>query len=124
MKCERDLSKKKKIKIMNSKMTTNSRLSTTEPKTKAKQPKQTNRTETEPEKWRSQRGLSAGRGKGRTGKKVQGIRSINRWVQNRQGEAKNSIGNKEAKEPICMIHGHELRWGIMLKGMGIPGRGG
>ena len=34
MKCKRDLSKKKKkIKNMNSKMTTNSQLSTTEPKT-------------------------------------------------------------------------------------------
>ena len=33
MKCERDLSKKKKkIKTMNHKMTTNSKLSTTEPK--------------------------------------------------------------------------------------------
>ena len=33
------------------------------------------------------------------------------WVQNRQGEAKNSMGNGEAKELICMTHGHELRWG-------------
>ena len=32
IKCSRDLSKKKKIKTMNSKMTTNSQLSTTEPK--------------------------------------------------------------------------------------------
>ena len=32
MKCQRDLSKKKKIKTMNSKMTTRSQLSTTEPK--------------------------------------------------------------------------------------------
>ena len=32
------------------------------------------------------------------------------WVQNRQGEAKNSMGNGEAKELICMTHGHELRW--------------
>ena len=29
------------------------------------------------------------------------------WVQNRQGEVKNSIGNGEAKELICMTHGHE-----------------
>ena len=34
MKCERDLSKKKKIKNMNSKMTTNSQLLTTKPKKK------------------------------------------------------------------------------------------
>ena len=43
MKCERDLSKKKKmIKTMNSKMTTNSQLSTTEPKKQklSKQPEQ------------------------------------------------------------------------------------
>ena len=33
-----------------------------------------------------------------------------KWqVQNRQGEVKNSIGNGEAKELICMTHGHELR---------------
>ena len=41
MKCQRDLSKKKKIKTMNSKMTTNSELSTTEPnKNKTKLNKQ------------------------------------------------------------------------------------
>ena len=41
MKCERDLSKeKKKIKNMNSKMTTNSKLSTTEPKKKQSKTKQ------------------------------------------------------------------------------------
>ena len=32
-----------------------------------------------------------------------------KWqVENRQGEGKNSIGNVEAKELICMTHGHEL----------------
>ena len=41
---------------MNGKMTTNSQLSTTEPKTK-----QTTRTRTESKKWRSHGGLSAGR---------------------------------------------------------------
>ena len=50
MKCSRDLSKKKKkIKSMNSKMITNSQLSTTEPKNqnqKQKQTKQTTGTET------------------------------------------------------------------------------
>ena len=30
--------------------------------------------------------------------------------RNRQGEVKNSIGSGEAKELICMTHGHELRW--------------
>ena len=40
-----------------------------------------------------------------------------------QREVKNSIGNREAKEPICTTHGHELRWG-MLEGMSLPGGGG
>ena len=61
---------------MNSKMTTNSQLSTTEPKKqKQKQTKQTPRTETDSQKWRSHGGLSLGRG--RMGEKVQGIRNIN-----------------------------------------------
>ena len=57
---------------MNSKMTTNSQLSTTEPKKspKQKQTKQTTRTGTEPEKWRSHGGLSPGRGRS-TGNKKQ-----------------------------------------------------
>ena len=58
---------------MNSKMTTNSQLLTTKPKkTKQKQTKQTIRTRTEPQKWRSPGGLSAGRGRGKNGRKVQG----------------------------------------------------
>ena len=60
-----DLSKKKKIKSMNSKMTTNSQLPTTEPKNqKHKQTKQTTRTGTESQKWRSHGGLSVGKGRG------------------------------------------------------------
>ena len=47
------------MKTMNSKMTTNSQLSTTEPK---KQTKQTTRTGTESQKWKSYGGLSVGRG--------------------------------------------------------------
>ena len=61
------------IKNMNSKMTTNSQLSTTKPKKqKQKEPKQTTRTGTEPQKWRSHGGLSAvgeSRGKGTGNKK-------------------------------------------------------
>ena len=50
---------------MNSKRTTNSQLSTTEHKKTQKQTKQTTRTGTEPQKWRSHGGLSTGeRGKG------------------------------------------------------------
>ena len=64
------------IKSMNSKMTTNSQLSTNKPKEKQKQTKQTTRTGTESQKWRSHEGLSIGRGGMRMGEKVQGIRSI------------------------------------------------
>ena len=56
---------------MNSKITTNSQLSTTGPIKKEKT-KQTTRTRTESQKWRSYGGLSVGR----VGEKVQGIRSI------------------------------------------------
>ena len=61
---------------MNSKMRTNSQLSTTEPK-KQKQ-KQTTRTRIESQKWRSYGWLLAERGRGeRMEEKVQGISSIN-----------------------------------------------
>ena len=53
---------------------------------------------------------------GRMRVKVQGIRSIWWQVQDRQGEVKNSTGNGEAKELICMTHGHELRSVGMLVG--------
>ena len=59
---------------MNSKMTTNSQLSTNEPKTMKTKTKQTTRTGTEPEKWTSHRGISVGRGKVGMGRKVQGRR--------------------------------------------------
>ena len=62
---------------MNSKMTTNSQLLTTEPKQKQKQTKQTTGTGIESHQWRLHGGLSVGRGKGENGGKVQGIRSIN-----------------------------------------------
>ena len=65
MKCLGDLPKKKKIKNMNSKLTTNSQLSTTKPKKKQKQTKQTTRTGTESQKWRAHRGLSVGEWEGR-----------------------------------------------------------
>ena len=58
-------------------MTTNSELTTTKPKqTNKRETKQTTRTGTESQKWRSQGGLSAGKWRGETGRKVQGIRSI------------------------------------------------
>ena len=57
------------------------------------------------------------------GGKGTGNKKHNQLVQNRQGEVKNSIGNREAKELISTIHGHELRWGL-LEGRGVPRRGG
>ena len=48
---------------MNSKMKTNSQISTTKPKTN-KQTKQTTRTGRESQKWRSHGGLSVGEGEG------------------------------------------------------------
>ena len=59
-------------------MTTNSQLSTTEPKnkkTKAKM-KQTTRPGIKPQKWRSHGWLSVGRSMGRMGEYLQGIRII------------------------------------------------
>ena len=32
-------------------------------------------------------------------------------MKNRQGKGKNSIENVEAKELMCMTHGHELKEG-------------
>ena len=64
---------------MNSKMTTNSQLSTNEPKRKEKtiktKTKQTTRTGTESEKRRSHGGFSVGTGRN-SGEKVQGRRGI------------------------------------------------
>ena len=85
-------------------MTTNSQLLTTEPKKKKtqkqKQTKQTTRTGTESQKWRSQGGLSAGRRKGRNGEESTGNKKHNWQVQNRWGDVKRSVGNGEAKELI------------------------
>ena len=61
-------------------MTTNPQLLTTEhkgKKTRPKQTKQTTRTGTESQKWRSHGGLSAGECEGEGGEKVQRISSIN-----------------------------------------------
>ena len=88
---------------MNSKMTTNSRLSTTEPKqnkTKWKQTKETTRTGTDPQKQRGStemEGYQWIRGGGEWGKGT-GNKKHKLQVQNRQRETKNSMGNEEAKE--------------------------
>ena len=88
------------------KITTNSQLLTTEPKkTKTKQ---ITRTGTESQIWRSSGRLTVGREKEENGGKDTGNKKRKWQVQNRQGDVKNSIGNEEAKEHICMILGHEL----------------
>ena len=43
------------------------------------------------------------------------------FVQNRQGEVKNSVGNGEVKELMCTTYGHELSGGI-AGGMGGVGQ--
>ena len=70
---------------MNTKMSTNSQLSKTETK---KQAKQTTRTGTESQIWRSFRELSAGRRSGENGRKDTGIKKHNWQVQNRDGDVK------------------------------------
>ena len=46
-----------------------------------------------------------------------------KWqVENRQGQVKNSIGNGEAKELICMTYGLELRVECWWEG-GVQGGG-
>ena len=118
MKCLRDLSKKNKTNNMNGKMTTNSKLSTTEPKknknksklSKYVEQKQISRNRDHMEGYQQE-----GRGKG-TGNKQHKLQ-----VENRQKGVKNSMGNGEAKELICMTHGHELRGGGMLVGGGVHG---
>ena len=56
-------------------------------------------------------------GWGRMEEQVQGIRSINSRYNIDRGRLR-IVGNGEAKELICMTHGHELRWG------NYDGRGG
>ena len=102
-------------------MTANSKLLTTTPKTETKETKPTTRTGPEPQKWRSHEGLSTGEwergGKGTENKQ-------HKWqIENRQGEGKNSIGNVEAKKPICRTHGHELQ-GENVGGRGWAGQSG
>ena len=57
------------------------------------------------------------------GKRCKVLRSTIWWVQNRQGDAKNSIENGKAKELKCMTHGHEIRGKALPEGMGVLVRG-
>ena len=77
----------------------------------------------ESQKWRSYEGLSVREWEGdRSGKGTENKQ--HKWqVENRQGEAKNSIGNVEAKELTCMTHGYELKGREMWVGRGVQGGG-
>ena len=55
-------------------------------------------------------------GEGENGRKGTGNKKDKWYVQNTHKEVKNSIGNGEAKELICMTHGHELREGRCWRG--------
>ena len=83
-----ELSKKKEIKNMNSKMTTNSQLLTTEPKKKNKnKPSKQLEQEENHRNGDHMEGYHRGSGKGREGEKVQRISSINsRWKTDSGGE--------------------------------------
>ena len=55
----------------------------------------------------------SGEGEEKEWGKGTGNKKHNWYIQNRQGEVKNSIGHVEAKELICMTQEHELRgWGM------------
>ena len=84
-------------------MTANSQSLTTTPKTKTKANNQNKNRITEMEiTWRV---INREVGGGEGGKVTENKQ--HKWqVENRQGEGKNSIGNVEAKELICMTHGH------------------
>ena len=86
-------------------MTTNSQPSIAEPKKKQKRTKQTTETVTESQKWTSHGGLSAGREWEENGGKGTGNKKHKQQVQNRQGEVKNGIGNRAAKELRCTLMG-------------------
>ena len=66
-----------------------------------KQTKQTTRTGTESQKWRSHGGLSMERGSEENEGKGTGNKKHKRQVQNRHGEIKNSIGNWRSQR-TCM----------------------
>ena len=110
------------IKNMNSKMTTNSQISTTEPKKhKQKLSKQLEQEQNHingdhMEDYHREGERQSG-GKGKRNKK-------HNWqVQNRQEDVKNSIGNGEAKKLTRTTHGHEIS-GSIARGKGDIGQKG
>ena len=82
---------------MNSKMTTNSQLSTTEPQKKKKELNEQLEQDQNHRNGDHMDGCQWGGGRGRIEEKVQGIRSINGRYKI-DGEVKNSTRNGEAKE--------------------------
>ena len=90
---------------MNSKVTTNSKLSTTYPKqnknknelSKQLKQEQNHRNGDHMECYQQD-------GEGEKGGKGTGNKKHKWQVENRQGEVKNSMGNTEAKELTCMTH--------------------
>ena len=96
------------IKNMNSKMTSNSQLLTTEPKNKNK-----NKL-SKPLEWEQNHRNGDHMdvyqwGGGANGGKFTGNKQHKWQVQNRQDKVKNNIKNVEAKVLIGTTHGHELR---------------
>ena len=111
---------------MNSKMTTNSQLSTNEPK-KRKSNEKKKKLSKQLEQEQNQRnghhmegfqwgGRGEEQGRKGTGKKKHNWQALNRW-----GEVKNGIGNREVKELVCTTHGHELRRGECWRVGGVKG---
>ena len=111
------------MKTVNSKMTTNPQLSTTEPKKLKLKLNEQLEQEQNHRNGDHMEGYQQGGGAGRTGVKGTGNKKHKWQVQNRWGEVKNSTGNGEAKELICMTRGHELSGG-MLAGGRVQGRRG
>ena len=86
---------------MESKITTNSQLSTTEHKAKTKklsklEQEQNHRNGDHME------GYQQGRGKGENEGKGAGNKKHNWQAKNRWGEVENGIGNREVKELVCI----------------------
>ena len=109
---------------MNGKITTNSQLSTTEPKKKNQKQNLSKQLEQE-QNHRDGDHMEGYQGEWKGERVEKGTENKqHKWqIENRQGEGKNSIGNVEAKELISMTHGHEL-YGGNVGGRGQAGWSG
>ena len=112
------------IKNTNSKMTTNSQLSTTKPKTKDKDKDKVSKQVEQEQNHRNGDHIEGYQWEGweENGGKLTGNKKHKWQVENRQGEVKKSIGNGEAKKLICMTREHELMWENAGQGE-VQGRG-